>query len=114
MDYTTQSTDTLESRASRLPRYAREKMRRALSDLTNSRLRIELPGGYRFECGPANAAHRADWSIRKWNALLRIAGSGALGFSEGYIHGEWETSDLQGLLLALAGELAQYAVAPQA
>ena len=105
MDYTTQSAETLESRASRLQRYAREKMRRALSDLTDSRLRIELPGGYRFECGPADAPHRADWSIRKWNALLRIAGSGALGFSEGYIHGEWETSDLQGLLLALAGEL---------
>jgi len=105
MDYSTQSAETIESRASRLQRYAQAKLRGALSDLTHSRLRIELPGGYRFECGPADAAHRADWSIRKWNALLRIASSGALGFSEGYIHGEWDTPDLQALLLALAGEL---------
>jgi cyclopropane-fatty-acyl-phospholipid synthase len=105
MDYSTRSADTIESRASRLQRYAGAKLRQALSDLTESRLRIELPGGYRFECGPADADHRADWTIRKWNALLRIASSGALGFSEGYIHGEWETSDLQALLLALAGEL---------
>ena len=92
MDYSTRSADTIESRASRLQRYAGAKLRQALSDLTESRLRIELPGGYRFECGPADADHRADWTIRKWNALLRIASSGALGFSEGYIHGEWETS----------------------
>lgn len=105
MDYSSGSTETTQSPASRLQRFAGTRLRRALSGLTHSRLRIELPGGYRFCCGPRDAERRADWTIRQWNALMRIANSGALGFAEGYVNGEWDTSDIQALLHAFAIEL---------
>jgi cyclopropane-fatty-acyl-phospholipid synthase len=105
MDYSTGSAKTGESQASRLQRFAGARLRAALSGLTQSRLRIELPGGYAFSCGPRNADRRADWTIRKWNTLLRIASSGTLGFAEGFIAAEWETSDLRALLHAFAEEM---------
>ena len=104
MDHSTGTAKTADSKASGLQRYAGARLRAALSGLTRSRLRVELPGGYRFSCGPRNADRRADWIIRKWNALLRIANSGALGFAEGFVQGEWETNDLRALLHALAEE----------
>ncbi|WP_203291336.1 SAM-dependent methyltransferase [Maricaulis parjimensis] len=105
MDYQTGSPASLPNAPSRLQRFAGERLRSALADLTESRLRITLPGGYRFECGPRSAQVRADWTIHKWNALLRIASSGTLGFVEGFINAEWETNDLRGLLKALSHEL---------
>ncbi|WP_300544947.1 cyclopropane-fatty-acyl-phospholipid synthase family protein [Maricaulis sp.] len=105
MDYSTGSAIPMGGRANRLQRFAVRRLHAALSDLTKSRLRIELPGGYRFECGPRDAEFVADWTIRKWNALVRIASSGVLGFAEGFINAEWDTSDLRGLLRALATEL---------
>ncbi|MAC89069.1 MAG: cyclopropane-fatty-acyl-phospholipid synthase [Maricaulis maris] len=90
---------------SRLQAFAARRIARSLAGLTAFRLRVELPGGYVFHIGPETASACADWKVRKWNALLRIAASGVLGFSEGYVHDEWHTSDLPGLLTALALEL---------
>ncbi len=105
MSYQTGGTTSIPSTPSRLQRFAGDRLRAALADLTQSRLRITLPGGYRFDCGPRDAELRADWTIHKWNALLRIASSGTLGFAEGFINAEWDTSDLRTLLTALAHEL---------
>lgn len=105
MDYTTGSATRSEMRANGLQRFAGQKLRSALTGLTDCRLRISLPGGYRFECGPQDAELAAEWNIKRWNALLRIASSGALGFSEGFINDEWDTPDLTGLLTALAGNM---------
>ena len=105
MTYQSGGTTSIQTTPSRLQRFAGDRLRSALASLTQSHLRITLPGGYRIECGPRDAELRADWTIHKWNALLRIASSGALGFAEGFIHAEWDTKDLRTLLTALAHEL---------
>ena len=102
--YSNQST-TCAVRPSGLQAFAASRISRALSGLTAFRLRVELPGGYVFHVGPETAAARADWTVCRWNALLRIAASGVLGFSEGYVNDEWHSSDLPTLLTALAREL---------
>ncbi|WP_297730432.1 cyclopropane-fatty-acyl-phospholipid synthase family protein [uncultured Maricaulis sp.] len=105
MDAYSNHSTTGTTRPSRLQAFAARRITRALDGLTSARLRIELPGGYRFAVGPDQASMVADWTIHRWNALLRIAASGVLGFSEGYVNDEWKTSDLPALLTALATEL---------
>lgn len=105
MDAYNDHSATCATRPSRLQAFAARRISRALSGLTAFRLRVELPGGYAFHVGPETAAAQADWTIQRWNALLRVAASGVLGFSEGYVNDEWRTNDLPGLLTALAREL---------
>ncbi|WP_323761990.1 cyclopropane-fatty-acyl-phospholipid synthase family protein [Maricaulis sp.] len=105
MDAYNDQSATCATRPSRLQAFAARRISKALSGLTAFRLRVELPGGYAFHVGPDTAAAHADWTVRRWNALLRIAASGVLGFSEGYVNDEWQTNDLPTLLTALAREL---------
>lgn len=91
--------------ASVLERFAAKRIRAALSGLADCRLHITLPSGRQIVCGPEEARRSADWTIRRWNALLRIASGGVLGFAEGFLKREWDTSDLRALLAALASEL---------
>lgn len=81
------------------------RLQKALRHTTSTALRIQLPSGYSFRCGAPTAAGELDWQILSWNALWRIASSGALGFAEGYINREWDSADLQPLLSHLAIEL---------
>jgi len=105
MDACDNQTATGATRPSRLQALAKSRISQALAGLTAFRLRVELPGGYAFHVGPETAVARADWTVRRWNALLRISASGVLGFSEGYVNDEWRTSDLPAFLTALAREL---------
>jgi len=104
MDAYSNQSPTQAVRPSSFQSFAARRIKQALDGLTACRLHIQLPGGYRFAVGPTGADRSADWTIHKWNALLRVTASGVLGFSEGYINAEWETSDLPNLLTALAGE----------
>ncbi|MHA6287667.1 class I SAM-dependent methyltransferase [Maricaulis sp. CAU 1757] len=88
-----------------LERLAARYIRAALAHVETLRIDITLPRGHRFVCGPSDAPRMVDWQILKWNGLLRIASSGVLGFAEGFLNEEWETSDLRTLLGALATEL---------
>ncbi|WP_291844258.1 cyclopropane-fatty-acyl-phospholipid synthase family protein [Maricaulis sp.] len=111
MDAYSNNSGADSARPSRLQAFAARRITQALDGLTSCRLRVELPGGYHFSVGPEQAELSADWTIHKWNALLRIAASGALGFSEGFVHGEWDTSNLPALLTALARELDKVSAA---
>jgi cyclopropane-fatty-acyl-phospholipid synthase len=87
---------------SALDRFVAGRLRHALNDLHDAHLIVQLPSGYRVSCGNVKAAAFAEWRIGRWNALLRLGASGALGFAEGYIHDEWDTPDLRALLDVLA------------
>ena len=73
---------------------------RTLQRLENGRLELGLPGGERRSFGGAGA--RADLDVRSRAAFSRILRSGDIGFAEGYLEGEWTTSDLPRLLTLLA------------
>ncbi|RKQ96482.1 SAM-dependent methyltransferase [Maricaulis maris] len=111
MDAYSNKSQARSLRPSRLQAFAARRISQALAGLTSCRLRVELPGGYRFTVGPEQSELSADWTIHKWNALLRIAASGTLGFSEGFVNAEWDTADLPVLLTALARELDQVSAA---
>jgi len=73
---------------------------RALERLERGRLEVALPGGQRRAFGEGNA--RADLEVRNREAFTRILRAGDIGFAEGYLDGDWTTSDLTRLLTLLA------------
>lgn len=111
MDAYSNKSEARAGQPSYLQAFAAKQITNALSGLTSFRLRVELPGGYRFMVGPEQAETAADWTIHRWNALLRIAASGVLGFSEGFVNDEWRTTNLPALLTALAQELDKVSAA---
>lgn len=96
---------------SALDRFVARRLRQALSGLDEAHLVIELPSGYRVSCGDPASSVFAEWRLKRWNALLRLGGSGALGFAEGYVNDEWETPDLRALLDILARAFDRIGVA---
>ena len=88
--------------ASALDRFVANRLRRTLRDLDAAHLIVQLPSGYRVSCGDPAAGVFAEWRLHRWNALLRLGASGALGFAEGYVNDEWDTPDLRALLDVLA------------
>ena len=73
---------------------------RTLQRLERGRLELGLPGGERRAFGAAGDG--ADLQVRSRAAFSRILRSGDIGFAEGYLEGEWTTSDLPRLLTLLA------------
>lgn len=73
---------------------------RALERLERGRLEVALPSGQRRAFGDGNA--RADLEVRNREAFTRILRAGDIGFAEGYLEGDWTTSDLTRLLTLLA------------
>ncbi len=73
-----------------------------LSGIRTGTLTITLPGGERQTLsGPAQGP-TADIDIHSWRAVRRILAGGDIGFAEGYIHGDWSTSDIAALLELIA------------
>jgi len=75
-----------------------------LERLSYGRLRVLLPDGARLDFGPGG--FEADLELRDWRAFGRIVRSGDIGFAEGFINGEWTTSELARLLTLLAANRA--------
>lgn len=72
-----------------------------LNQLGHGTLTVEFPDGSSQTFGNDDAIH-ADLRVhRPWRALLRLRFHGALGLAEGYLAGDWETSDLTALLQLL-------------
>jgi cyclopropane-fatty-acyl-phospholipid synthase len=70
-------------------------------------LTIEVPGAeYRFEGEPGPEGHLR---LNRPRALRRFATGGALGFSEAYLDGDWDSPDLPALLELLARNEAHFA-----
>lgn len=74
---------------------------RTLERLERGRLEVALPGGARRAFGEPHGA-AADLQVRNLNAFSRVLRSGDIGFAEGYLEGDWTTSDLLRLLTLLA------------
>jgi cyclopropane-fatty-acyl-phospholipid synthase len=80
-------------------------IRAALSVLKNiegGSLRLRLPDGRSFAFGDGNGPN-AEIDIRDYRFARRVLFNGDIGFSEGWIEGEWTSPDLARLLTLLAG-----------
>ncbi|WP_245290916.1 SAM-dependent methyltransferase [Methyloligella halotolerans] len=60
-------------------------------------LRLTLPSGDTISRGRAGDTLKADIEIHRWRGLRRML-AGELGFTAGYLDGDWSTSDLASLL----------------
>lgn len=81
-----------------LPRSASRVMK-LLEHLPHGQLDLQLPDG-RVRHFPKQITAEADarCAIQHWEALDRILSSGDIGLAEGYIEGQWDSSDLSALL----------------
>jgi cyclopropane-fatty-acyl-phospholipid synthase len=61
-------------------------------------LEVVLPGGRRMLIAGPQAGPRAVLEVKDYRFMRRVMGSGAIGFAEGYMAGEWDTPDLPQLL----------------
>jgi len=82
-----------------LPLAARAVLK-TLERLAQGRLQLTLPDGTTLDFGPGGAG--AELAVRDWRAFNRIVYSGDIGFAEGWLEGDWTSSDLPGLLTLLA------------
>ncbi|SEO92027.1 SAM-dependent methyltransferase [Aquisalimonas asiatica] len=72
-----------------------------LNGLARGTLEVEFPDGSCQTFGNADGIH-ADLHVhRPWRTLIRLRIHGALGLAEGYLAGDWTTSDLTALLQLL-------------
>lgn len=77
--------------------------------IENGRLRLTLPDGRTLDVLGAEPGAVADLHIRRWRALPRLC-RGGIGFAEGYMAGDWDSSDLGALLMLLANNLSNLMV----
>lgn len=75
-----------------------------LNRLQVGQLLLELPDGTRQLISGKDQPHgqRADLKIHRWRALSDAGFRGDIGFGEGYMRGDWSTTDLPALLGLLA------------
>lgn len=82
---------------------------RLVRRIDSGRLRLTLPNGRTHDVVGAKPGPVADLTIRRWRSVARLR-RGGVGFAEGYIAGDWDSSDLGALLLLLAGNLTSLMV----
>jgi cyclopropane-fatty-acyl-phospholipid synthase len=61
-------------------------------------LELTLPGGRAFTISGPVAGPKASLIVQDYGFMRRVMASGAIGFAEGYLAGEWDTPDLPVLL----------------
>ncbi|GER06052.1 hypothetical protein JCM17843_03620 [Kordiimonadales bacterium JCM 17843] len=72
---------------------------RALFALANGRLKsgsalLRLPDGNQHYFKGTQDGPHAEFDVKRWRALGRMARGGALGFARSYMDGDWDTPDL--------------------
>lgn len=81
-------------------------LRRVLDRMVAGRLTVRLPSGAILEAAGAAAGPEAAIDIREWRALRRLLFRGDIGFSDGFIAGEWTSPDLVALIRLAAANSA--------
>ncbi|MGJ3258145.1 MAG: class I SAM-dependent methyltransferase [Rhodospirillales bacterium] len=73
-----------------------------LSGIRAGSLMLTLPSGERRTVSGPTQGPAADIHIHSWRAVRRIVTGGDIGFAEGYIDGDWTSSDVAVLLELIA------------
>jgi cyclopropane-fatty-acyl-phospholipid synthase len=82
-------------------------MRRWLAHLHNGSLSLVLPDGKVIHHSGTAPGPHGQITLHNWRALRRLLWRGDLGFAEGYIAGDWSSSDLVRLIALGAANLSQ-------
>lgn len=87
--------DTVTSAPAKIPAQARMVLS-MLKHISQGGLRLECPDGQVLHFGDQSSA--VTLALSSWEPFCAALQSGDIGFAENYIQGQWETSDLTGLL----------------
>jgi len=82
-------------------------MRRWLAHLHKGSLSLVLPDGQVIHHTGSEPGPQGQITLHSWRALRRLLWRGDLGFAEGYIAGDWSSTDLVRLIAVGAANLAQ-------
>ncbi len=82
-------------------------MRRWLAHLHKGSLTVILPDGQVVHHHGEEAGPQGQITLHNWRALRRLLWRGDLGFAEGYIAGDWSSSDLVRLIALGAANLSR-------
>ena len=104
-----QATQTLGAKSAgsaqiRNTRLAARLVLRVLEGIDTGRLHVTLPSGANLAFGPGGA--HAEIAFNDWRAFGRILRGGDIGFAEGWLDQQWQSSDLPALLELLAANRA--------
>ncbi|MBL8530096.1 MAG: class I SAM-dependent methyltransferase [Hyphomonadaceae bacterium] len=80
----------------------------ALLQLKGGAIDLTLPDERRLRFGEAEGSAPVDLKINTYAFAKRVLRSGDIGFAEGLIAGEWESSDLPALLTLLAANVDRF------
>src|SRR3546814_16358965 len=67
------------------------------SGLEQGSIRLRLPDGSERTHGGRKPGPDATVALNRWRALVRLAGSGSVGWFRAWMEGEWESPDLVAL-----------------
>ncbi|TNE58523.1 MAG: class I SAM-dependent methyltransferase [Alphaproteobacteria bacterium] len=87
----------VESELNRVPRVLR-RVFREISRIEFGQLHIELPDGRRLSFVGENQGPQGTLKLNSYRAIWAFVVGGALGFSEAYVAGHWESPNLTALL----------------
>jgi cyclopropane-fatty-acyl-phospholipid synthase len=79
----------------------------ALLQLKGGATEVTLPDGRRLLFGDETGQH-VDFRIRSYRFARRVLTNGDIGFAEGYMAGEWDSSNLSALLTLLASNIERF------
>ena len=97
-DSSSLSSEASPSDARLGPSLTRRLVERTVPSLSAGRLQLVLPTGEVIErCGD-RAGPEATLMIHRWRALWRMLHHGEHGFADGFLAGDWSTTDLTKLL----------------
>ncbi len=96
-----ETTSTCPTLSDVQPQLLERLFLRALGDLRGGSLRIYFPSGACVTIGDINAP-LVELLIKDPGFFRRVMSGGSVAFGEAYVDGQWETSDLSGLLTLLA------------
>jgi cyclopropane-fatty-acyl-phospholipid synthase len=85
-----------------LERFAARLVLGSLRRIHSGCLRLNLPDGRKEVFGNPGDREVASLTIRRSKLFTRLLFEGANGFGEGFVHGDWESDDVTGVLEVLA------------
>ncbi len=76
-----------------------------LSQVSEGLLHLQLPNGDSLHFGSDNGTLEASVKVNRWRALRRLLSGGTLGWSEGFVEGDWDSPNVAAVISwALANE----------
>ncbi len=80
------------------PLYIRPLIKKIINQFSIGNLSYKLPNGYQGKINGEISGPNANIELHSWKPIVRLFFNGSIGFAEGYIAGEWDSSNLSNFI----------------